>query len=98
MDVNGVGSVHSAFPIKQVSPKTDVRPAAPPKPATPQDQVEISAAGRMLEDLSRSPEVRAERLEQIKAAIDDGTYETAEKLDTALEKLLDEIGFDEKRV
>jgi len=38
----------------------------------------------------QSPQ-RAERLEQIKAAINDGTYETQEKLDIALDRLLGEI-------
>jgi negative regulator of flagellin synthesis FlgM len=50
----------------------------------------------MLDELNRAPEVRAERLAQIKAAIEAGTYETPEKLEAALSKLLDEIGFDNR--
>ncbi len=95
MDVNGPGSVHSAFPIKQVQPTTEVKKTTEPQPVTSRDEVEISPAGKMLDDLSRSSEVRSERLTQIKAAIEAGTYETPEKLEAALEKLLDEIRLDD---
>lgn len=95
MEVHGPGPVHSAFPIKQVQPTTEIEKTAEPQPATPRDEVEISPVGKMLDELSQSPEVRAERLAQIKAAIEAGTYETPEKLDAALDKLLDEISLDD---
>ena len=91
MEVNSAASVGGAQPI---NPVQNVSEAAKPTEATsvsPQDTVEISSAGRMLETLSQSPEIRPERLAQIKAEIEAGTYETPEKLDAALEKLLDEI-------
>jgi negative regulator of flagellin synthesis FlgM len=37
------------------------------------------------------PEVRAERVAEIRAQIQAGTYETADKLEVALGRLLDEI-------
>ena len=80
MEVNGPGPVQSAFPIKQVQPTTDIEKTAQPGPVTPRDEVEISPAGKMLDELSQSSEVRAERLAQIKASIEAGTYETPEKL------------------
>jgi negative regulator of flagellin synthesis FlgM len=61
----------------------------------PRDEVEISALGRMLDDASRIPGVREERLAQIKSAIEAGTYETPEKLQIALERMLAQIGSDE---
>ena len=51
---------------------------------TPKDELELSAAGRALDRVGDSPEVRAERLAQIKEAIDNGSYDTDEKLDAAL--------------
>ena len=38
------------------------------------------------------PEIRQQRVEAIRAKIAEGTYETEEKLDIAVERLLDEIG------
>ena len=41
--------------------------------------------------MTNNSDMRAERLAQIKAAIDDGTYDTDEKLDAALSRMLDQI-------
>jgi negative regulator of flagellin synthesis FlgM len=95
MEVSGPGSVQGGFPIKQTQPATEVEKAAEPQPVTPRDEVEISSVGKILDDLTQSSEVRAERLAQIKAAIEAGTYETPEKLEAAVEKLLDEIDLDD---
>jgi len=91
MEVHGPGSIQRSVPIRQQQPS-----AAPPKgepvtPAAQRDQVEISSVGKLLDKASQSPEVRAARLEQIKAAINAGEYETPEKLEAALEKLLGSI-------
>ena len=101
MEVNGPGSVQGAFPIKPVDPASQVRPAAEVSPTSQtdaiatRDEVDISPAGKILDQLNQSPDVRAERLAQIKAAIEAGDYETDEKLEAALEKLLDEIDRDD---
>ncbi|MEX0701114.1 MAG: flagellar biosynthesis anti-sigma factor FlgM [Planctomycetales bacterium] len=95
MDVTGPGSVQGAFPVRPVERSTDARPAEAARPAGPQpvrDEVEISSVGRMMENMTHSSEVRGERLAQIKAAIDAGTYETPEKFEAALDKMFREIG------
>lgn len=94
MDVNGTSSVSGSLPInKQMSPTRTNNQEAPTSKSisSPQDELEISSAGRMLDEMTNNPEMRAERLAQIKAAIDDGTYETDEKLDAALSRLLNQI-------
>jgi len=45
----------------------------------------------MISRVHEMPDVRAERVGQIKQQIAEGTYETAEKLDVALGRLLDEL-------
>jgi negative regulator of flagellin synthesis FlgM len=62
---------------------------------TPQDEVEISAVGKMMDDVSRVSGLREQRLAQIKAAIENGTYDTPEKLELALGRMLDQISRDE---
>ena len=98
MAINGPGSVGSAFPIKPTRPATGVQPTSQPaKPAATRpvtDQVDISPAGKMLDELNQSSEVRAERLAQIKSAIDAGTYDTPEKLEAALSKMLGQVESD----
>ena len=88
MEVNGLGSVPNAYPVQGSQPPATAQPSS----LAPQDELEISSAGKMLQDLDGPSDVRAERLAQIKAAIDDGTYETSEKMQIALDRLLDEIG------
>ncbi len=95
MDVNGTSSISGSMPInKPIAPTQATTnkeaPAANPI-SSPKDELEISSAGRMLDEMTNESEMRAERLAQIKAAIDDGTYETDEKLDAALNRLLNQI-------
>lgn len=91
MEVQGSGSVQRSTPIGPAKPvRSSVKPETS-VPASPKDAVEISSAGQMLDKLSKSPEVRAERLAQIKAAIDAGQYDTEEKLEAALMNLLQSI-------
>ena len=93
MDVSGIGSVSGATPARAVSPSAS-QPAAPPSVAGPRDELEISSAGKMLDRLSETPEVRAERLAQIKEAIENGAYDTDEKLEAALSRMFDSLGID----
>lgn len=93
MDVHQTSSITGSGPIRpaRFSP---VQPAAQPAVSgleAPQDEVEFSAAARMLDRIQHDPRVRAERLEQIRAAIVAGTYDTPEKLALAVERLLVEI-------
>jgi negative regulator of flagellin synthesis FlgM len=56
------------------------------------DQLDISAAGDLASRSLETGNVRQDRVAQIRAAIEGGTYETNEKLSVALDRLLDEIG------
>jgi anti-sigma28 factor (negative regulator of flagellin synthesis) len=93
MDVSGIGSVSGGVPTRAVSPITSVsQPSTASAVESPRDQLEISSAGKMLDRLSETPEVRADRLAQIKEAIENGAYDTDEKLEAALSKMIDSIG------
>jgi negative regulator of flagellin synthesis FlgM len=97
MEVHGIGPVQGASPISPSRPAAEVGRTAETKPIASRDEVEISSVGKMLENLHQSSDVRAERLAQIKAAIEAGEYETPEKLEAALSKMLAEIGLDDAR-
>jgi negative regulator of flagellin synthesis FlgM len=60
--------------------------------ATPVDQVDISAEADFVSQVHDLPDVRADRVADVRAQIDAGVYETDEKLDVAIGRLLDEIG------
>lgn len=89
MDVQGIGSTHGAMPIRPAN-ATPAPASAESAPAmSPQDEVEISSAGRLMQEIETDTDLRSERLAQIKAAIDDGTYETEEKMRIAVQRLLE---------
>jgi negative regulator of flagellin synthesis FlgM len=56
-----------------------------------QDEVNISDAARLVEQVKQAPDIRQDRVQSIRAQIAAGTYETNGKLDTAVSRLLDEI-------
>jgi flagellar biosynthesis anti-sigma factor FlgM len=55
--------------------------------ATPTDDVQISNAAQMLNQAASTPGVREQRLQQIKAEIEAGVYDTPEKWAMALDRL-----------
>src|SRR5437868_5632849 len=96
MEVHGPASVGASIPINQTRPAAEVEKTTPPAIASPSDEVDISAVGKMLDGLSRTAGVREERLAQIKAAIEEGTYDTPEKLELAFSRMLEQISRDGK--
>ena len=53
---------------------------------------ERSEAGQIAAQLADIPDVRTDRVAAIRQALADGTYETEERLNAAVDALLDEIG------
>lgn len=55
------------------------------------DSVEVSDHAQFLNRLRLLPEVRMEVVERVRAAIAEGTYETEERLNIAIDRLLDDL-------
>jgi negative regulator of flagellin synthesis FlgM len=91
MYIYGTTHVHAAQPLSAPH-----RTAATQAPGTNYrtsgvDQLDISPEADLISQVRDVPDIRADRVAQIKAQIQNGTYETADKLDMALSSLLDEI-------
>lgn len=56
------------------------------------DELHISDAGRFVDLANQAPAIRQDRVDSIRAQISAGTYETAGKLNVALNRFLDETG------
>ena len=78
-----IGSPHGARPSQS---------AARPESVQIHDQVDISDAARLVEQVQQMPDIREDRVESVRQQIAAGTYETDAKLNAAVERLLDEIG------
>lgn len=91
MYVYGTSQIHSAQPIRAPHRPPSAAPAGG-APSTGVDELDISSEADFVSQARDLPEIREERVAQIRAQIQSGTYETAEKLDLAVSRLLDEIG------
>ena len=53
--------------------------------------MDISREASLISQIRDLPDIRADRVAEIRAALAEGTYETDQKLDIAVERLLDEL-------
>jgi negative regulator of flagellin synthesis FlgM len=91
MEVYGAGGPQGPQPIYPRLAAWSVDPGQTVQAGAPRDQVEISPLGQMLDGISRLPEIRHERVEEVRRQIAAGTYETPAKLELALDRMLDEL-------
>lgn len=87
--INGVGS---NIPVQQVTsqPVTPKTTAAGPKAMGPADKLELSGMSHLLKSL-KSNDIRTDKVSAIRAQIEAGTYENDQKLDTAVDRLLEDL-------
>jgi negative regulator of flagellin synthesis FlgM len=91
MQIYGPSQIHGAQPINGPHTSRAVQPTSTPGPSSIGDRLDISEAGQIAGRIADMPEIRADRVRDIRAAILNGTYETEAKLSTAVDRLLDEI-------
>lgn len=90
MYINNVTQLHAAQGIN--APHRAAAPASAPSYSVhASDQLDISPEAELISQVHNLPEIRADRVAELKAAIASGTYETDDKIDAALDRLLDEI-------
>jgi flagellar biosynthesis anti-sigma factor FlgM len=94
MQINGPTHVHPAQGIN--APHHNARAsqsaAAQGSSLAQVDQLDISPEASFAAQAQDLPDVRQSRVAEIRAQIESGAYETDDKLEGALERLLDEIG------
>ena len=56
------------------------------------DQLDISEAAQLISQARDAAPIRLDRVADIRAQIADGTYDTTDKLDLAVDRLLNELG------
>ena len=91
MEIHGAGGAQGPQPIFPRLSAFGVDAGQTVNAGTPRDHVEISPLGQMLDGISRLPEIRHEKVEAIRQQIASGIYETPEKIQVALDRLLDEL-------
>ncbi|HEX7447330.1 MAG TPA: flagellar biosynthesis anti-sigma factor FlgM [Pirellulales bacterium] len=90
MQIYGPAQLHGPQPIS--SPHLRNQPVeSAGSAASSQDVVQISDAGRLMDMANGLPAIRQDRVDAIRAQIANGSYETADKLNVALDRMLDEL-------
>jgi anti-sigma28 factor (negative regulator of flagellin synthesis) len=82
--IHGPQTVHAPHRISATRPEISLEPAV--------DQIDISPEAELVSRINDLPEVRADRIAEIRHQIEAGIYETDDKLNVAVGRLLDEIG------
>ena len=91
MQIHGPTHVHGPQPINAPHRAMAPQPSAQSSNITGADQLDISREADMVSRVRDLPDIRADRVAEIRAAIEEGVYETDEKLELAVGRLLDEI-------
>jgi anti-sigma28 factor (negative regulator of flagellin synthesis) len=91
MHIHGTTQIHGPHGINAPHAPFRGQPTGEPVAPRPVDRVDISPAAEAAARAAETGEVRQALVNQIRAQIAAGSYETADKLDTAVERLLDEI-------
>ena len=84
--IDGPQSVRAPHQARSIEPNTSV------DSLQGMDQIDISPEAELVSRVGEIPDMRTDRVDEIRAQIEAGTYETDEKLDVAVGRLLDEIG------
>jgi len=91
MYIYGSSQIHAAQPISAPHRMTPSQATSGPSSFGGVDQLDISPEADFVAQARELPEIREDRVAALKAQIQNGTYETADKLDIALSRLLDEM-------
>jgi len=88
-NVNGIQPPMASRPLDP----SGALPTGPPKvqAADISDVVEISEAARLVGKVQQMPDVRTELVESVKSKIAAGTYETPERIEIAVDRLIREL-------
>ena len=60
--------------------------------SAPHDELQLSDVGRFVDQARGLPDIRQDRVQDIRSALANGTYGIDSKLDLTVSRLLDEIG------
>lgn len=91
MQIHGSYQVHGPQAISSPHHGSRVGQTAQPRGLAQVDQVDISPAASFVAQTRELPAIREERVAAIRAQIEAGVYETDDKLDGAINALLDEL-------
>ena len=92
MQIHGTAQIHAAQPLNPPHRPSALQGPSPTESFSPADQLDISREAELASRLQDVADIRADRVAAIRSQIEAGVYETDDRLDLAVSRLLDEIG------
>ncbi len=89
-NIRGIQGYSGPNAIGSQGPRASQTPQQAKETTLQGDQVEISSVGRYLSQIASMPEIRSEKVEQIREALASGNYELDSKLPEAIDKFIEE--------
>ena len=89
-NINGINGYGGPNAIPPNGPRGSQPAPAPITPADEPDQVEISSMARYLQKIAMLPEMRTEKVQSVRQALEQGAYDVDGKLSGALDNFMDE--------
>ena len=91
--MSSVNNVGGNTPVQRVitPPVQKQVPADAPSQVRVSDRVDLSGVSHLIKAL-KTNDIRTDKVASIKAQIADGSYETDDKLNSAIDKLIDDLG------
>lgn len=91
MQIWGINNTQAANGVRGVESTESTKASMQQPIGEVHDSVALSVDGVSAAEVAAG-DIRMDRVQALRAAIADGSYETAEKLDIALDRLLESIG------
>ena len=91
MYIYGTSHIHAAQPLNPPHRLTPTQQPSGGYGTAGVDQLDISPEADFVAQARELPDIREDRVAAIRTQIQNGTYETADKLDVALSRLMDEF-------
>ena len=91
MQIHGPSQLHGAQSLQGPRRVQQTQTPQASEPMHGADQVDISAEADMVSRVHELPDVRTDRVAEIRQQIAAGTYDTDAKMDVAVGRLLDEL-------
>jgi negative regulator of flagellin synthesis FlgM len=91
MEIYGAGGTQGPQPIYPRLAAYGLDAGQTVNAGAPRDHVDISPLGQMLDGIDRLPDIRHDKVDEIRRQIAADAYESPEKLELAVDRMLDEL-------
>ena len=86
-----ISGVNQSAALSSIGSISSAKASAAKGAAQPTDTVEISPEARLASKIAGIPPVRSDLVARVRSEIKAGTYETEDKLNTTVDRLMDEM-------